>query len=120
MRLWLDTQVQRLQLLLHKHWPAEQFPDLAELALANCGTVQKRDALAKATASLDVEQLRLLVCRQLGWVSRCCGCWCCCCGCSFAGSLHRELLLMLQRRQMRSPAWTPRCGAGLLAFALHR
>ena len=59
-------QVQRLQLLLHKHWPAEQFPDLAELALANCGTVQKRDALAKATASLDVEQLRLLVCRQLG------------------------------------------------------
>ena len=62
----LDSQVQRLQLLLHKHWPAEQFPDLAELALANCGTVQKRDALAKATASLDVEQLRLLVCRQLG------------------------------------------------------
>ena len=65
----LCSQVQRLQLLLHKHWPAEQFPDLAELALANCGTVQKRDALAKATASLDVEQLRLLVCRQLGWVT---------------------------------------------------
>ena len=58
--------MQRLQLLLHKHWSAEHFPDLAELALANCGTVQKRDALAKATASLDVEQLRLLVCRQLG------------------------------------------------------
>jgi hypothetical protein len=62
-------QVQRLQLLLHKHWPAEQFPDLAELALANCGTMQKREALAKATASLDLEQLRLLVCRQLGWVA---------------------------------------------------
>jgi hypothetical protein len=69
MHLWGASQVQRLQLLLHKHWPAEQFPDLAELALANCGTVQKRDALAKATASLDVEQLRLLVCRQLGCAS---------------------------------------------------
>lgn len=64
------TQVQRLQLLLHKFWPAEQFPDLAELALANCGSVQKRDVLSKAVASLDLENLRRLVCRQLGWVPK--------------------------------------------------
>ncbi len=58
-------QVQRLQLLLHKHWQGEAYPDLAELALANCGTVQKREELEKAIAPLPLEQLRLLVCTQL-------------------------------------------------------
>lgn len=58
--------MQRLQLLLHKYWSAEEFPELAELALANCGTVQKRGELAKAVAPLNLEPLQLLVCRQLG------------------------------------------------------
>lgn len=57
--------MQRLQLLLYKFWPAEEHPDLAELALANCGTVQKRDRLAEATAKLTLPQLQLLVCQQL-------------------------------------------------------
>ncbi len=57
--------MQRLQLLLHKYWPAEEYPDLAELALANCGTLQKRDRLAEAVAPLPLDKLQLLVIRQL-------------------------------------------------------
>ena len=59
------VQVQRLQLLLHKHWPAEQYPALAELALMNCGTVQRRDALSAAVTPLPEDRLRHLVCHQL-------------------------------------------------------
>lgn len=60
-----DGQVQRLQLLLFKYWPQDEYPDLAELALANCGTVQKRARLLQAIGPLSLDNLKLLVCRQL-------------------------------------------------------
>lgn len=67
--MWERLQVQRLQQLLFKHWPAEEYPELAELALANCGTLQKRECLEEAVAPLPLDKLQLLVCRQLryGW-----------------------------------------------------
>jgi len=58
-------KVQRLQLLLFKYWPQDEYPDLAELALANCGTVQKRARLLQAIGPLSLDNLKLLVCRQL-------------------------------------------------------
>lgn len=71
--VWERLQVQRLQQLLFKHWPAEEYPELAELALANCGTLQKRECLEEAVAPLPLDKLQLLVCRQLryGWAPLC-------------------------------------------------
>ena len=40
-------------------------PKLEELALANCGTVEKRDVLRQHLAALDAAELSTLVCRQL-------------------------------------------------------
>lgn len=54
------TQFQRL---LFKH-----HPQLRELALANCGTLQKRSVLQPALEGLPHEQLSRLVTRQLRWV----------------------------------------------------
>jgi intron-binding protein aquarius len=52
--------VHTLQLLLFKH-----HPKLRELALANCGTVEKREVLRKNLATLPEEDLKRLACRQL-------------------------------------------------------
>ena len=46
--------------VLHRH-----HPKLEELALANCGTVEKRDVLRQHLAALDSAELSTLVCRQL-------------------------------------------------------
>ena len=40
-------------------------PKLEELALANCGTVEKRAVLRQHLAALDAAELSTLVCRQL-------------------------------------------------------
>ncbi len=40
-------------------------PKLEDLALANCGTVEKRDVLRQHLAALDGAELNTLVCRQL-------------------------------------------------------
>jgi intron-binding protein aquarius len=53
-------RVQQLQRLLFKH-----VPKLRDLALANCGSVAKREVLAKELARLGPEELKLLVTRQL-------------------------------------------------------
>lgn len=54
------TQFQRL---LFKH-----HPQLRDLALANCGTLQKRSVLQPALEGLPHDQLSHLVTRQLRWV----------------------------------------------------
>lgn len=53
-----------LQRLLFKHWPS-----LHELALSNCGSVEKRDVLRRALAGLSREELRRLVVGQLRLVA---------------------------------------------------
>ena len=40
-------------------------PKLRELALANCGTLEKREALRRELGALSAEELRFLVTRQL-------------------------------------------------------
>lgn len=45
-------------------------PKLRELALANCGTVEKREVLRKELAQLSPEELSFLVTRQLRCVGR--------------------------------------------------
>ncbi|KAL4443940.1 hypothetical protein ABPG75_011677 [Micractinium tetrahymenae] len=57
-------RVQQLQRLFFKH-----VPKLRELALANCGTVEKREVLRKELAALAPEELKFLVTRQLRLVS---------------------------------------------------
>ncbi|PSC68726.1 Intron-binding aquarius [Micractinium conductrix] len=57
-------KVQQLQRLLFKH-----VPKLRELALANCGTVEKREVLRKELAGLAPDELRFLVTRQLRLVN---------------------------------------------------
>ena len=54
----------QLQRLAFKHWP-----QLKELALSNCGTVEKRDALRRHLSALTEDELRSLVTRQLRLVS---------------------------------------------------
>jgi hypothetical protein len=56
------TQLQRL---LFKHHPS-----LRELALANCGTLQKRSLLQPALEGLPEDELRALVTRQLRHAAR--------------------------------------------------
>lgn len=58
-------KVQQLQLLFFKHQPK-----LEELALANCGTVEKRDVLSSHLQNLDPAELKTLVCNQLRCHSR--------------------------------------------------
>lgn len=53
-------KVQQLQLLFFKHQPK-----LEELALANCGTVEKREVLSSHLQALDPAELKTLVCNQL-------------------------------------------------------
>ena len=53
-------KIQQLQRLLFKHWPS-----LQEAALANCGTLEKREILTKFLSQLTAEELRLLVTSQL-------------------------------------------------------
>ena len=53
-------KVQQLQLLFFKHQPK-----LEELALANCGTVEKRAVLQQHLAALDPAELKALVCNKL-------------------------------------------------------
>lgn len=50
----------QLQRLAFKHWP-----QLKELALSHCGSVEKRESLRKHLAGLSGEELRQLVTRQL-------------------------------------------------------
>ena len=50
----------QLQRLLFRHHPA-----LRDLALANCGTLQRREVLMPALVALPEEELRLLAVRQL-------------------------------------------------------
>ncbi|KAL6757285.1 hypothetical protein V8C86DRAFT_1695364 [Haematococcus lacustris] len=57
-------KVCQLQRLAFKHWPS-----LRELALSNCGTVEKRDTLRRSLAGLSQEELHRLVVRQLRLVS---------------------------------------------------
>lgn len=58
-------KVTQLQRLAFKHIPA-----LRELALANCGGVEKRDSLKRFLAALSEEQLRFLVTQQLRLVAQ--------------------------------------------------
>jgi intron-binding protein aquarius len=58
-------KVTQLQRLAFKHIPA-----LRELALANCGAVEKRDSLKRFLAALSEEQLRFLVTQQLRLVAQ--------------------------------------------------
>jgi len=57
-------KVCQLQRLAFKHWP-----QLKELALSNCGTVEKRDALRRHLSALSEDELRFLVTRQLRLVA---------------------------------------------------
>ena len=50
----------QLQRLLFRHHPA-----LRDLALANCGTLQRREVLKPALLALPEEELRMLAGRQL-------------------------------------------------------
>ena len=52
--------MQQLQRLFFKH-----VPKLRELALSNCGTLEKREVLKRELAQLAPEELRFLVTRQL-------------------------------------------------------
>ncbi len=54
----------QLQRLVFKHWP-----QLKELALSNCGAVEKRDTLRRYLTALSEDELRFLVTRQLRLVS---------------------------------------------------
>jgi len=53
------TQLQRLFFKYH--------PSLRELALSNCGTLQKRTVLKPALQGLDLAELQKLVIKQLRW-----------------------------------------------------
>jgi len=53
------TQLQRLFFKYH--------PSLRELALSNCGTLQKRTVLKPALQGLDFAELQKLVIKQLRW-----------------------------------------------------
>ena len=53
-------QICQLQRLCFKHWP-----QLKELALSNCGSVEKRDVLKRHLAELSPDQLRTLACLHL-------------------------------------------------------
>jgi Intron-binding protein aquarius N-terminus len=55
-------RLQQLQRLFFTH-----HPELRELALANCGALAKRGALAEALRALPYERLKWLVTRQLRW-----------------------------------------------------
>uniref|UniRef100_A0A7S3R311 Intron-binding protein aquarius n=1 Tax=Dunaliella tertiolecta TaxID=3047 RepID=A0A7S3R311_DUNTE len=57
-------KVCQLQRLLFKHWPK-----LHDLALANCGTVEKREVLRRHLASMSHEDLIKLMVKQLRLVS---------------------------------------------------
>lgn len=56
------TQLQRL---FFRHWP-----QLKELSLSNCATLERRDVLARALADLSDSELRHLAVDQLRLVSR--------------------------------------------------
>ena len=68
------SQVQQLQRLFFKHQPK-----LRDLALANCGTVEKATTLRKYLGELEDEELKFLVTKQLRQVlGGCCcqdACW---------------------------------------------
>ncbi|GAX76342.1 hypothetical protein CEUSTIGMA_g3788.t1 [Chlamydomonas eustigma] len=57
-------KVCQLQRLAFKHWP-----QLKELALSNCGSVEKRDTLKRYLSALSEDELRFLTTRQLRLVS---------------------------------------------------
>lgn len=64
----------QLQRLLFRHHPA-----LRDLALANCGTLQRREVLKPALLALPEEELRTLAGRQLRFVRPPCRpCRACC------------------------------------------
>ncbi len=54
------TRLVQLQRLLFRHHPG-----LRDLALANCGTLQRRDVLKPALLALPAEELRTLAVKQL-------------------------------------------------------
>ena len=54
----------QLQRLCFKHWPV-----LRELALSNCGSVEKREVLRRHLAGLSEEEMRFLVTKQLRLVA---------------------------------------------------
>jgi len=58
------VQVCQLQRLLFKHWPS-----LHDLALSNCGTVEKREVLRKHIAGLSLSDLQKLLVTQLRLVA---------------------------------------------------
>lgn len=53
---YLLSQVCQLQRLLFKHWPP-----LKELALSNCGSVEKRELLKRSLGALPAAELRHMV-----------------------------------------------------------
>ena len=53
------------------HCCRHHLPKLEELALANCGTVEKREVLRQHLATLDGAELTTLVCSQLRCGSGC-------------------------------------------------
>lgn len=53
-------QVSQLQRLFFKHWP-----QLYDLALANCAAASAPDGLRRALRELNTEELRQLMCKQL-------------------------------------------------------
>jgi intron-binding protein aquarius len=53
-------QVSQLQRLFFKHWP-----QLYDMALANCAAACAPDGLRRALRQLHGEELRQLVCKQL-------------------------------------------------------
>eukprot|EP00798_Chlamydomonas_sp_ICE-L_P018650 gene18650-25166_t len=57
-------KVCQVQRLAFKHWP-----QLKELALSNCGSVEKRDVLKRHLAALTEDELRFLVTHQLRLVA---------------------------------------------------
>jgi hypothetical protein len=69
-----SLQVSQLQRLFFKHWP-----QLYDLALANCAAACAPDGLRRALRQLQGEELRQLVCTQLRlvgeddpWAQVCC------------------------------------------------
>lgn len=59
-------RLQQVQRLLFKHWP-----ELHEVALMNCATLQAPTTLRKWFGALPVDDLRRLVTKQLRYVTLC-------------------------------------------------
>ena len=66
---WSSTSWSRTERFIDNYYACRHhLPKLEELALANCGTVEKREVLRQHLAALDAAELSTLVCRQLRFV----------------------------------------------------